>query len=308
MPRIFWRFKNEFLFFSQLFLLLGFLILTTMATLGWDPNKVNYTKLGIMTFYSLYSKFIASNYTYSTEISPKVIDGKETNEIVKLENYIIGVHHEVINDNRTVRFCKALMYRNYIYRIRNEILHLDIKSQRHTKQRLKNAPKTKLLHEMLKLLNDKKYDEFEMLISDSNTTALINIKKLSRFAMKRSNVKMTTLFNTKSRNIDDDLDGGVNALTFNRLNYTFKTQALIIILLPVFQIILTGLVTEGYLNSMQLWLDLFGSMASIGIALYNGFTAGFDAARNGYKPVVQERINTIQEVLNIEKELVKPEV
>jgi hypothetical protein len=86
------------------------------------------------------------------------------------------------------------------------------------------------------------------------------------------------------------------------LSYTFKTQALIIILLPVFQIILTGLVTEGYLNSMQLWLDLFGSMASIGIALYNGFTAGFDAARNGYKPVVQERINTIQEVLNIEKE------
>lgn len=307
MPNIFWKHKDAIMFFSQLLILIGSLIFTSLISAGWDYKKVNYIVFGMMTFYSIYAKAISTNYAFSMELRPKPdSELKETNEILILEKYIIDTHHLLINENRAVRFNRALVYRNYTYRLRNEMLRIDMKCNKSYSKRVKYAPLQKIMRDMLQLLESYDYSEFDRMSNEPETLKLINIKKVSRASMHRSNVKMTSIFNTKASKIEDTLDGGASSLIFNRWTYAFKTQLVFLILMPILQIIFTGITVNNYVSSMQIWLDFIGYILSISIALFNGFRIGTDAAKNGYIPVLQERVKVIQEVMNIEKKI-KPE-
>ena len=58
MPRMFWKYKDEFIFYTQLIILIAVLTLVTLVNAGWDPTKINFVSFGMMTFLSLYSKRI----------------------------------------------------------------------------------------------------------------------------------------------------------------------------------------------------------------------------------------------------------
>ena len=81
MPRIFWKYKDEFIFYTQLLILILVLVLTTLINAGWDHTKINYVSFGLMTFLSLYSKSIGMNYASNKELAERIVDGRETNEI-----------------------------------------------------------------------------------------------------------------------------------------------------------------------------------------------------------------------------------
>ena len=134
MPRLFWKYKDEFVFYIQLLILILVLVLTTLINAGWDASQINYVSFGLMTFLSLYSKSIGMNYASNKELAERIVDGRETNEVKLLENLILDTHHKLLNENRTGSFDLALRYRNYGYRLRNEILIIDKKSRKSFKK------------------------------------------------------------------------------------------------------------------------------------------------------------------------------
>lgn len=306
MPRIFWKYKDEFIFYTQLLILILVLVLTTLINAGWDYTKINYVSFGLMTFLSLYSKSIGMNYASNKELAERIVDGRETNEVKLLENLILDTHHKLLNENRTGTFDMALRYRNYGYRLRNEILIIDKKSRKSFKKRNKHSNKLKALHDSLSYLESFNFNGFERNIALEETRKLFNIKSMSRRSMKRSNLKMSSLFSLMTGSIDSDLDGGTKSIAFNKWSYAFKTQIVILLATPIIQIAYTGLTVNDYLSSKQIWLDFMGYLVSIAMGLFNGFNVGTESIRKGYLSKLQERVKIIQEVLNIEKKL-KPE-
>lgn len=303
MPRMFWKYKDEFIFYTQLIILIAVLTLVTLVNAGWDPTKINFVSFGMMTFLSLYSKSIGMNYASNKELCEKLVDGVETNEIILLESAILKTHHQLLNENRTGRFVKALLYRNYGYRLRNEILILDRVSRKSFKKRTKYADKLKALHSALNLLEKHEYAKFDEYLSSEECKKLFNIKSMCRRSMKRSNLKMSALFSLMTGDIDADLDGGMKTVVFNKWSYAFKTQVFLLIATPIVQIAYTGLTVEDYASSKQLWIDFIGYLVSLAMGLFNGFNVGTESMRKGYLSKLQERIKIIQEVLNIEKRL-----
>ena len=89
MPRVFWKYKDEFIFYTQLIILIIILALITLVNAGWDYSKINYVSFSMMTFLSLYSKSIGMNYASNKELAEKLVDGVETNEIILLESKIL---------------------------------------------------------------------------------------------------------------------------------------------------------------------------------------------------------------------------
>ena len=303
MPRMFWKYKDEVIFYTQLVILIAVLTLITLVNAGWDPKKVNFVSFGMMTFLSLYSKSIGMNYASNKELCEKLVDGVETNEIILLESTILKIHHQLLNENRTGRFVKALLYRNYGYRLRNEILILDRLSRKSYKKRTKYAEKLKALHEALNLLEKYEYIKFDEYLSSEECKKQFNIKSMRKRSMKRSNLKMSALFSLMTGDIDADLDGGMKTVVFNKWGYAFKTQIVLLIATPIVQIAYTGLTVEDYATSKQLWIDFIGYLVSLAMGLFNGFNVGTESMRKGYLSKLQERIKIIQEVLNIEKRL-----
>lgn len=303
MPRVFWKYKDEFIFYTQLIILIIILALITLVNAGWDYSKINYVSFSMMTFLSLYSKSIGMNYASNKELAEKLVDGVETNEIILLESKILEIHHLLLNQNRTGRFIKALLYRNYGYRLRNEILILDKRSRKSYKKRTKYAEKLKVLHEALNYLEKYDFASFEGFIVSEEVKKIFNIKSMSRRSMKRSNLKMSALFSLMTGDLDADLDGGMKTVVFNKWSYAFKTQVILLIATPIVQIAYTGLTVENYVSSKQMWLDFIGYLVSISMGLFNGFNVGTESIRKGYLAKLQERIRIIQEILNIEKRL-----
>jgi hypothetical protein len=307
MPRMFWKYKDEFVFYTQLLILIVVLILMTLVNAGWDASQLNYVSFGMMTFLSLYSKSIGMNYASNKELAEKLVNGEETNEIILLENTILKVHHQLLNENRTGRFAKALLYRNYGYRLRNEILILDRVSRKNYKKRNKYAEKLKVLHNALNLLDKHEYAKFDEYINGEECKNQFNIKSMSKRSMKRSNLKMSALFSLMTGDIDSDLDGGMKTVVFNKWCYAFKTQIVLLIATPIVQIAYTGLTVDEYVSSKQIWLDFIGYIVSLAMGLFNGFNVGTESMKKGYLSKLQERIKIIQEVLNIEKKLLPEE-
>jgi hypothetical protein len=109
MPQKFWKYKNHIIFYTQLVVLLFVIFVVNLANVGWDIQKVKVLTFGMMTFISIYSKIIATNYASNNELLPKPKveerDGNsvtvETNEIVTLENTIIKQYHKLLETNRT---------------------------------------------------------------------------------------------------------------------------------------------------------------------------------------------------------------
>ena len=303
MPRIFWRYKDEFVFYTQLLILIVVLILTTLISAGWDHTKINYVSFGLMTFLSLYSKSIGMNYASNKELSECLVDGEETNEVKILENLILDTHHKLLNENRTGTFDKALRYRNYGYRLRNEILLIDKKTRNNYRKRNKYSNKLKALHEAVSYLEEFNFEGFDRYIIKEETRKLFNIKSMSRDAMRRSNLKMSSLFSLMGSSIDSDLDGGCKTVSFNKWSYAFKTQIVILIVTPIVQIAYTGLTVNDYVSSKQIWLDFMGYLVSIAMGLFNGFNVGTESIKRGYLSKLQERVKIIQEILNIEKKV-----
>lgn len=302
MTQLFFKYKAHFIFYLQIILLIGFMVLTMLINAGWDYTKINYVAFGIMTAYSLYAKFIGTNYSSSLELMPRIDkNGQETNEIVKLENSILEKHHELLRTNRTGSFSKALLYRNYAYRIRNEILITDKIGRKKPKKRESLKPKMEVLHKMLELIEHRKLKEFDDYIKLPEVISLVNIKSLSKTAMKRSNIKSSTLFSLKTGSIDDDLDGGSSTVSFNKFIYAFKSQIIFLIGMPILQIIYTGLVVEDYATTKEMWLNFMGYVLSIAMGIFSGLNIGAESIRKGYLSKIQNRISVIQEVLAIEE-------
>lgn len=310
MPQKFWKYKNEIIFFTQLLILILVVILTTLITSDWDYRRIKYITFGMMTFLSIYSKIMATNYASNIELMPKVIDGKETNEIVLLESSILDVNHKLLAENKTGLFKDALTYIKYLYRIKNEILIMDVKSSKSVKYKMnpENIEKRKLLHTLQKLLEQKKYNEFDAMLTSEEVVEYVNIKKMHRKSMKRSNIRMTTLFACKTRNVEDDLDFNENRVLFNKWTYSFKTQFVFLIGMPILSILFSGFYIEEYLSSKQIWIDLAGYSFSIITGLSNGFSIGAEAIKKGYLGKLQERMSVIQEVLNATTLLEKQKV
>lgn len=307
MPSSFRKFKNQIIFYSQLAVIIFITIVVNLAAVGWDISKVNFVTYGMATFISLYAKAIATNYASNLELMSviELVDGKEVekNEIVKLENSIIDIHHQLLSENRTGTFKDAVLYRNYKYRIKNEIAIIDEKSQNDQTYRYNNEDRRLALHELLKALEKNDILLFDKLIFEERIANYVNVDLLSTRAMKRSNLKMSSLFSTKSSSIADELDGSDKKVTFNKWTYSFKSQALFLIGMPALQLIWNGITYDRYASTKELWLDLACYIMSITTGLINGFSIGSDAIKKGYLSKLQERIATIQEVLNIEKVL-----
>lgn len=303
MPRVFWKYKDEFVFYTQLLILILILTLTTLINAGWDASQINYVSFGLMTFLSLYSKSIGMNYSSNKALTERLVDGKETNEVLILERTVLNVHKQLLTENRTGTFEKALKYRNYGYRLRNEILIFDKKSRKNYNARTKYSEKMKRLHAALAYLDRGDYDGFDTYIGQDETKKHFNIKSMSRCSMIRSNLKMSSLFSLMSNNIDSDLDGGIHSISFNKWKYAFKTQIVILIVTPIIQLIYTGLTVNDYVSSKQIWLDFMGYLVSIAMGLFNGFNVGTESITRGYLSKLQERTKVIQEISNIEKKI-----
>ena len=303
MPRVFWKYKDEFVFYTQLIILLLILTLTTLINAGWDPNSINYVSFGLMTFLSLYSKSIGMNYSSNKALTERLVDGKETNEVLILERTILNVHKQLLTENRTGTFEKALKYRNYGYRLRNEILKYDKKSRKSYSARTKYAEKMKKLHAALAYLDRCDFDGFDNYIAQDDVKSYFNIKAMSICSMRRSNLKMSSLFSLMSNSIDSDLDGGIRSISFNKWKYAFQTQIGILIITPIIQIAYTGLTVNDYVSSKQIWLDFMGYLVSIAMGLFNGFNVGTESITRGYLSKLQERTKVIQEISNIEKKI-----
>jgi hypothetical protein len=303
MPRVFWKYKDEFVFYTQLLILILILTLTTLINAGWDPEQINYVSFGLMTFLSLYSKSIGMNYSSNKALTERLVDGKETNEVLILEREILKTHKQLLAENRTGTFDKALKYRNYGYRLRNEILKYDKKSHKSYSARTKYAEKMKKLHAALAYLNRFDFDGFDNYIAQDDVKNHFNIKAMSWYSMRRSNLKMSSLFSLMSNNIDSDLDGGIKSISFNKWRYAFQTQIGILIVTPIIQIAYTGLTVNDYVSSKQIWLDFMGYLVSIAMGLFNGFNVGTESITRGYLSKLQERTKVIQEISNIEKKI-----
>lgn len=280
----------------------------TLISVGWDYRKINIVVFGMMTFMSLYAKAIGTNYSSNLELQSHLVNGEESNEVIKLENAILDCHHKIISENRSGNFMKAILYRNYLYRIRNEILIYDSKSRKNPIKRMKYKDKLIALHKLQSALDEQNYAEFDKLLKEENITKFVNIKKMKRKSMKRSNVKMTALFSIMSGSLDDDLDGGMNQLKFNKWIFAFKANAIVLVSTPIIQLIYTGLTVKDYISSKQIWIDFMGYLVSIAMGIFSGINIGSDSIKKGYLPKLQERVKVIQEVLDIEKKIrVKPE-
>lgn len=302
MTQLFFKYKAHFIFYLQVILLIGFMVLTMLINAGWDYTKINFVAFGIMTAYSLYAKFIGTNYSSGLELMSRLDkSGHETNEIVKLENSILEKHHELLRSNRTGSFSRALLYRNYAYRIRNEILKTDKDCRKNPKKREALKPKMEVLHKMLNLLDNRMLKEFDDYIKLPEVVELVNIKSMSKMAMKRSNIKSSTLFSLKTGSIDDDLDGGSSTVSFNKFIYAFKSQLIFLIGMPIIQIIYTGLVVDEYATTKEMWLEFMGYVLSIVMGIFSGLSIGAESIRKGYLSKIQNRISVIQEVLAIEE-------
>lgn len=305
MPSNLRKYKNQIVFYTQLAVIIFIVIVVNLASVGWDISKVNFITYGMATFISLYAKAIATNYASNQELMSVIVfeDGKnvEKNEIVILENSIIATHHQLLNENRTGSFKDATQYRNYKYRLKNEIAIIDAKACKNQKYRIEITEKRKALHELLKALENVDIRLFNNLLEEEHINDHVNIKKMSRKAMKRSNLKMSSLFSTKTSNIEDELDGGDKKITFNKWTYSFKNQALFLIGMPLIQLIFNGMVYDRYAMNKMILIDLAAYIFSITTGLFNGFSIGSDAIRKGYLSKLQERTATIQEILNIEK-------
>lgn len=301
MPSKYLKYKNEIIFYFQLVVLLFVVIMTTLISSNWDYKRIKYITFGMMTFLSIYSKMIATNYASNIELLPRQDEkGKEINEIVLLETAILDVLHDLLNQNKSGLFKDALTYRKYIYRLKNEILVMDIKASKNIEYKMDqfNIDRRKTLHALLKLLENHQYFEFEKMIELNETIEFVNIKKMSRLAMRRSNIKMTTLFACKTRNVEDDLDFNEKRVLFNKWSYSFKTQFIFLIGMPILSILFSGFYVDEYLSSKQIWIDLAGYSFSIITGLANGISIGQEAIRKGYLSKLQERMTIIQEVLN----------
>ena len=303
MPRVFWKYKDEFVFYIQLLILILILTLTTLINAGWDPSQINYVSFGLMTFLSLYSKSIGMNYSSNKALTERIVDGIETNEVLILERTILNVHKQLLAENRTGTFEKALKYRNYGYRLRNEILLYDKKSRKNYSSRTKYAEKMKKLHMALTYLDRCDFDSFENYVAQDDIKNQFNIKAMSRCSMRRSNIKMSSLFSLMSNNIDSDLDGGTHSISFNKWKYAFQTQIVLLVVTPIVQLIYTGLTVNDYVSSKQIWLDFVGYLVSIAVGLFNGFNVGTESITRGYLSKLQERTKVIQEISNIEKKI-----
>lgn len=307
MPQKFWKYKNEVVFYIQILVLIFVVIMTTLISSNWDYRKIKFITFGMMTFLSLYSKVIATNYASNIELLPKPVikDGKtiESNEVVRLENSILDINHNLLEKNQTGVFKDALTYLRYLYRIKNEILIMDVKSSKSIKYKNNpdNIAKRKILHELQRLLEQRKYAEFDLMLQDEEVTQHVNIKKMSWKSMRRSNIKMTTLFACKTRTVEDDLDFNEGKVLFNKWSYSFKTQFIFLIGMPIMSLLFSGFYVEEYISSKQIWIDLAGYSFSIITGLANGFSIGAEAIKKGYLGKLQERIAVIQEVLNVIK-------
>lgn len=303
MPRVFWRYKDEFVFYVQLLILILILVLTTLINAGWDPNQINYVSFGMMTFLSLYSKSIGMNYASNKALTERLVDGIETNEVLILEKSILNIHKQLLEENRTGSFERASKYRSYGYRLRNEILLYDKKSRKNYNARTKYSSKLIALHTALKYLDSFDFKGFDNFTASDECLKHFNIKSMSRCSMKRSNLKMSALFSLMSNDIDSDLDGGIKSIAFNKWRYAFKTQIVLLIATPIVQIAYTGLTVNDYVSSKQIWLDFMGYLVSIAMGLFNGFNVGAESITKGYLSKLQERCKVIQEISNIEKKI-----
>jgi len=311
MPQKFWKYKNEIIFYTQLLILIFLLIVINLAMVGWDIRQVRWQVYGATTGFSLYSKMIATNYSFNRELLPKLVEKtindkketEETNEIIIYENSIKAIHKDLLNQNKTGVFKEALMIRNFKYRLENERLYIDIKGEKNYNFRVKNIEKRKAVHELLVALETKQYTKFYELLDREDIRQHVNIRKMSRLAMKRSNVKMTHLFVTKTSNIDDDLDGGASSLLFNKWIYSFKTQCVFLIGMPILSLLWSGFYYEEYIINKYVWLDIAGYLISITMGLFSGLSIGTESAQKGYVGKLKKRTEVIQEVMNIVKYL-----
>ncbi|MBO5711393.1 MAG: hypothetical protein J6R47_01010 [Acholeplasmatales bacterium] len=311
MPQKFWKYKNHIIFYVQLIALLFVIFVVNLASVGWDITKVKYLTFGMMTFISIYSKIIATNYASNMELLPKVKtiekDGKvstiETNEIVILEKTIIDKYHELLEENRTGRFKDAMTYLRYTYRLKNEIDVVDCKFINNQKYKFNefNIKKRKLLHELLQMLVKGDFKAFNEAIKNNEVVIYVNINKLSRRAMRSSNLKMSTLFATKTKGISEELDFSDSKITFNKWSYSFKTQFIFLIGMPILSFIWSGFTDVEYIGTNQIWIDMAGYTFSLVTGLFNGISIGTEAIQKGYLAKLQKRVETIQEILNIEK-------
>lgn len=308
MPQKFWKYKNHIIFYVQLVVLLFVIFVVNLINVGWDINKVKYLTFGMMTFISLYSKVIATNYASNMELLPKLKEteeGKkvETNEIVLLEKAIIGTYHDMLNGNRTAKFKEAMTYLRYNYRIKNEINIIDCKFINNQKAKFNEfiIEKRKVLHSLAEKLLKADFEAFNEAIKNDNVIKYVNINKLSRRAMKNSNLKMSTLFATKTKGISDEFDFSDSKITFNKWGYSFKTQFIFLIGMPILSFIWSGLTEPEYIATKQIWIDMAGYMFALVTGLFNGISIGTEAIQKGYLAKLQKRVETIQEILNIEK-------
>lgn len=307
MPQKFWKYKNHIVFYTQLAILILTILVINLVSVGWDWTKIKYITFGMMTFISLYSKIIGTNYSSNLELLPKLVDGKETNEVVLLEKTIIESYHKLLAENRTGKFKSALNYVRLNYRLKNEIDIMDSKSLKSDKFKFNefNIEKRKILHELLYLLQTKKLTEFDEMLKTDRVIQHININKLSWKSMKRSNMKMVSLFSTKTSNCSDEFDFSDNKVTFNKWSYSFKTQFVFLITMPILSLIYSGFFVDEYFSSKQIWIDILGYSFSLAMGVFNGISIGTDAIQKGYLAKLQKRVETIQEVLNIEAYLPK---
>lgn len=308
MPQKFLKYKTHIIFYIQLLALLFMIFVINLASVGWDIHKVKFFSFGMMTFISIYSKMIATSYSSNLELLPKQKiqpDGSsvETNEIVLLENSILNTYHTLLESNRTGRFKDALIYCKYIYRLKNEIDIMDCHFMNKPKYKFDtfNIERRKILHELLSLLLNSKFKEFDQMLKNENVSEYVKINKMNRKSMRLSNLKMSTLFATKTKGVSDELDFSNSKVTFNKWSYSLKSQFVFLIAMPVLSFIYSGFFVEDYMATKQMWIDCAGYMFSLITGLFNGITIGSDAIQKGYLAKLQKRIETIQEILNIEK-------
>jgi hypothetical protein len=311
MPQKFWKYKNHIIFYTQLVVLLFVIFVVNLANVGWDIQKVKVLTFGMMTFISIYSKIIATNYASNNELLPKPKveerDGNsvtvETNEIVTLENTIIKQYHKLLETNRTGSFKDAMTYLRYTYRLKNEIDVVDCKFINNQKYKFNeyNIQRRKLLHELLQMLVNGQFEAFNQALKDDDVVKYVNINKLSKRAMKSSNLKMSTLFATKTKGISEEMDFSDSKITFNKWEYSFRTQFIFLIGMPILSFIWSGFTDVEYIGTNQIWIDMAGYTFSLVTGLFNGISIGTEAIQKGYLAKLQKRVETIQEILNIEK-------
>lgn len=281
--------RDSVLFILQIAIMEAGIFLINLASVGFDINKIRWFVFGATFFISLYAKIISTRYATSIEVQkPRVAD---------LETSIYHIKKSLYENDKMPKFNISLKYRNIRKRISADIDKMDNKLQ---KTKIKDGgkyqelvAKRKVASSLYQLLANNKFKEFEELSQSDETIKIYRVNSLKK---KYGRVSSTVLF---TNGIAVQMKNDESKYFFNKWASAFKNQVLFIVASSIMSIIATGLTTETYFRSWQLWVDFLSYTFSLMMGLYNGFNIGKDIIVGSYVPTLESRLELIDEVIKM---------